>query len=1545
MAVGWRHTYSRQLDERPDVRPTVVFAAPANQSSFYYTAAEACTSGWNEIKNTVWSGDLKTATSSFVGGNSCRIEQAGKVVAYFRVRSPVGIRNFSPPSNIKTISRPDGSVLTFELESGAWVNRLDPNVTLEQQGTGWVFTDANQTRETFDASGKLTSIESRQGLVTTIEYGASGAEKGKLVRVVGPFGHSIRLSYSNSNGLVSSQERSGDRVKYFSYDGRNRLVKTRQSITNNERSYHYEISNLPDHLTGITDGNGDRYATWSYDTFGRAILSEYAGGKRRVQFAYNADDTTTLTLGNGASRTYHYTTVRGERRLSALTGDVCGSCSSGDTASRIYDSNGFLSEVRDWNGNVTETIRNSRGLTEILVEGKGSPAERTTTTTWHPLFRLPTRIVSPKNTTDFSYDANGNLETLTKTAGSDTRTWTFTNNMSGQVLTIDGPRTDVADVTTITYYDCASSGACGRVASITNALGHVTTYDSYRSNGRPVQITDPNGLKTVFHYNHQRLLSKIELDPTTGQDRNTEFTYDAAQQLQTVATPDDMVLTYAYDAAHYLTSVTDNLGNRIEYDYDVMGNPMGIDTYDSVNALKRQVDYVYDLNSRLDSVSSGGFITDVVHDLVGNLTSVTDPALASTQYVYDALNRLDQTIDAMTGLVDYEYDAHDNLTSVSAANGAVTTFVYDGLDNLTQETSPDRGTITYTYDDAGNRVTKLDARGRLTTYTYDALNRLVLETFDGGTTVAYEYDVGVNAIGRLNKMTDASGSTTWTYNNFGETISKTQTIGTVALTARYGYNSRGKLTSMKLPSGRSVTYGYNAHLPNSVSVDGQSVLSGTVYEPFGPVSGWIWGNGSASSREFDLRGLVTNQTLAGVNQNLRHDPAGRIIAATGESYDLGFGYDPLGRLTTFEAAENSSPHWLALAEMDAPDNEYLQSVTVVPGEFSWTPTMPTTPGVYEFRLFRTGGYERIATSDAVTVFAPGTPPAGPSIDISAALAEPGASITATMTAGPGNARDWLALAHRGDCDADYVQWIYVPSGSTTATWQVTMPTELGDYEFRLFRDNGFDRLATSPTVTVSSTNPPPPDPSLEVSATSANPGVPVTATMTDGPGNAQDWLALVQAGACRNEFLEWVYVGAGATSATWTIDMPATEGDYEFRLFKDNGYTLLAESEPVTVYSATAAIAVSNDEALPGETLTVTVPATLGIPSGVLPAAQAMSYDANGNRSSFTENGTSYSYSNQASSNRLLSMAGPVQKTYTYDAAGNVISDGIHSYGYDDRGRLVDVDSGSAFYQYNGQGQRVKKDNGTATLFVYDEAGRLLGEYDASGMPIQEHVWFDDAPVAVVDGTTVHYVQTDHLGTPRIVIDGQTVIWRWESDPFGSTAAQEDPDGDMTAFTYNLRFPGQYYDQETGLHYNYFRTYDPTTGRYLESDPIGLDGGLNTYGYALQNPLLYTDPTGEGPVAGTACMAIDLMIAINTLDQIGDYADRIKQLEKDMEESLACMPDETESDIAARNNMILHYHDQAKEVGAEFLRSQRWGWAWTAAIGAACIIAWMSPLP
>lgn len=242
--------------------------------------------------------------------------------------------------------------------------------------------------------------------------------------------------------------------------------------------------------------------------------------------------------------------------------------------------------------------------------------------------------------------------------------------------------------------------------------------------------------------------------------------------------------------------------------------------------------------------------------------------------------------------------------------------------------------------------------------------------------------------------------------------------------------------------------------------------------------------------------------------------------------------------------------------------------------------------------------------------------------------------------------------------------------------------------------------------------------------------------------------------------------------------------------------------------------------------------------------SESYSYDAVGNRTQLSHGSSVDNYAYAGNSHRLTAITGTHPKSYSYTANGNIASDGASTYSYDARNRLVNA--GSTLYALNGLGQRLQKAGPFGTTnFVYDEQGQLLGEYAANGNPIQETVYLGAQPVAVLKQNAIYYVHTDHLDTPRALSDtNNTVVWRWDADAFGTTSADEDPDMNGIPFTYNLRFPGQYFDRETGLHYNYFRDYDPSTGRYISSDPIGLEGGLNTYAYVSNNPLRYIDPTG-----------------------------------------------------------------------------------------------------
>jgi len=256
--------------------------------------------------------------------------------------------------------------------------------------------------------------------------------------------------------------------------------------------------------------------------------------------------------------------------------------------------------------------------------------------------------------------------------------------------------------------------------------------------------------------------------------------------------------------------------------------------------------------------------------------------------------------------------------------------------------------------------------------------------------------------------------------------------------------------------------------------------------------------------------------------------------------------------------------------------------------------------------------------------------------------------------------------------------------------------------------------------------------------------------------------------------------------------------------------------------------------------------------SWVAPATdQSYTYDANGNRTSLTIGASPYGYTVSATSNRLSSVAGPTAKTYSYDAAGHITDNGTRSYLYNPAGfmyasRPDTLPDADVMFWRNGLGQRlIKTAAGVSTLYVYDGNTHLLGEYDGTGAALQETVYLGDQAIGVMQGVALYYVYADHLNTPRLITNtANTPVWRWDSDPFGNNPPNQNPSG-LGTFVYNQRLPGQYFDQETGLNYNYFRDYDPSTGRYIESDPIGLNGGsFSTFDYVGGNPVSVADPMG-----------------------------------------------------------------------------------------------------
>ncbi len=757
----------------------------------------------------------------------------------------------------------------------------------------------------------------------------------------------------------------------YSYDGTSaRLTAVTDAGGNFLRSYSYNTSfgaaNTWVGTENFSDANAKEKTAFSY-TASTVTVSRY-----KDDGVTAADTVYTMSPVAGL---YRVTQVSGTCPECGDGNSTYGYDANGYPTSRLDGNNHTTTKTFDANGNVTQVKEDSTGVartTNYVYAGSGELPS-----SWgnvKDFLKTKTRVGASVRTSPASdvvttrtWDTSSLILTESVSgyvAPSDSsptvRSTATTYDGTGRVTRIDGPRADATDVTTFTYYSNGVTPIANRnrLLQQVDPVGVTVTFDSYDPLGGVTQQTAKKGslatdadVVTQFAYDSLGRLSTRTLKATAGtteQDVTTTNAYDTRGRLTSAAVkadaPADTTKTlYAYeDGTDRLLTRTESTqgngaGDRVTYIYDNQGNVKteSYGYYDgSTTTTDYQVNRTFDARCHVTSQTypADNATTQYQYDCVGNLWKVQDSlhAAPNLTYQYDSLNRL-QSVLRSSDTTGYRYDPLDHLTSVTDPNGNATNYLYDDFGGLRQQitTIPGGGLLDVTnngYDAAGNLLSTSNAQ-RASRRTYDAANRLLAVKSTAGplTYTLYTYDTGclpdptskkTFGIGRLCRMTDTSGTTTYGYDRRGLVTAEFKSlIGSnhAYLPFVYAYDAAGRRTSVTYPTGDAVTTAYSdSSRPVSMTITlsggSPSTVSSITHKAFGPITGFTTSAGVVESRTFDTRFRRLSQattlsptTLMGLNYGNGTDPTtgydkeGNLIAVndtTSSTFNRTFGYHP-----------------------------------------------------------------------------------------------------------------------------------------------------------------------------------------------------------------------------------------------------------------------------------------------------------------------------------------------------------------------------------------------------------------------------------------------------------------------------------------------------------------------------------------------------------------------------------------------------------------------------------------------------------------------------
>jgi len=872
-------------------------------------------------------------------------------------------------------------------------------------------------------------------------------------------------------------------------------------------------------------------------------------------------------------------------------------------------------------------------------------------------------------------------------------------------------------------------------------------------------------------------------------------TWDVARRLPTTVvygsgTPDAKTTTTQWHSTFALPVLVTEPGRTTAYTYDTLGNTLSKTITDTATNKAQLWQWTYNAQQLVATATEpNGAVTNYTYDLRGNALTSTNALGHVTTYSYDNANRVASTTAPNGLVITYTYDLRDRLLTQTVGGQQTTTLTYKPFGTVETVTLPTGLVLTYTYDAAHRLTGWSNNRGESGTYTLDGMgNRTAEQIKDSAGNVAWSVARTVNNINRLSGKTEGPNQT-----------------------STFGYDANGELTRTTNGLNQSTQYGLDNLRRVKAVTDAANASATLKYNALDAVTEAKDFKGVATAYTRDAQGNATTEASADTgNASTQYDALGLPSQIT----------DTLGQATTITRDLLGRPTGLVFADGKTTTLRYDLT--------------PTSKGYLSEIVDRSGTTEYTRDAFGRVTLKRQTLANGSVQQVNYAYNANGTLASIGYPNGGG------LLAH-----------VYDSTGRLTGLNLNGNPLVTGITWNPLGQPTAWTWAFASPAIAA---------------------------------GRSYDTAGRLTA----TEFSSYVYDAAGRiTSLTQNLYQPGDTDPTHSTIANANvtwsvGYNAVGRTTGFNATGNTAGFGYdangnrsSSTRALNGQTTNRTY--TVGATSNQL---------------------TGFAQTINGASNTSV--------TYGYNANGDLVSDGLRSYTYDAEGRLAAATTGATDvspttrYAHNALGQRVFKteplyppsQGNTADpgfmqsliafftklwspsttqaeqlgyAYVYDEQGTLIAEVGSGGTNSagqSQYIYLPTSngpmPIAAIVNGSTYAVHSDHLNTPRKLTDASgQAVWQWGYSAFGedkpTLAKNRFANLDITpnpgttnlsGVKFNLRYPGQYADEESELFYNYFRSYDARTGRYSQSDPIGLGGGWNRFGYVNSNPLSYVDTRG-----------------------------------------------------------------------------------------------------